>query len=642
MSAHAGHSAAASQIPGEWLSSHGGAQRATESRLSLFTGRFLFGALILVIALSPFEAGYPPLGRFSISNSLGTTFTNLEAFLFLMVGAWLLRLAFTSSARRRLLRLPLLLPILGLVAAAVISTAFGEFKSLGVQFIYRLLMGVLVYATVWEVLRGRRRLLAALGTLVGAGFVAAVVGLMEFAPWIDLQPWLKAFKPQPTTVGGMLRLSGSFEYANGAAMYFEMVLPVAIGMVALFSSKRLVEAVFGVGRFSERLRLVVQIALLVVAGVLTMALVLTFSRAAWAGALVAVGAIGLAVLLRKRDGSQPVARTILRSLAASVAVMALGATYIAITQPLLVLRLTAGENDRSWYKNSITPQTLPALNAGEVVTVPVTLRNEGPMTWQAERVPVVSLSYHWRNANEDQNSAFYAVFEGVRTSLPHDVGPGQSVTVEAIVQAPPKPGDYLLEWDLVQERVAWFYEKTKTRAEPTPHRVDAITEGQQMPPLGSSNQRQVSVQLLENADTSTVPRSKLWSAAFAMFRDHPITGVGPDGFRNLYGKYAGVTQWSKNIYTNNTYIEMFTNLGLIGGLAFLLIAGLAVWRSIRNILREPVDALWVACLGMTAGLIAFYFHGFADYFLFSTPMYIIFWFAMAVSVFWPKLVDRES
>ena len=625
-------------MSGEWLSSQGGVQPAAESRLSLLTSRFLFGTLLLVVALSPFEAGYPPLGRFAISRSIGMTFTNLEAFLFLMVGAWLLRLVVSPGARRRLLQLPLLVPILCLIVAAVISTAFGEFKSLGVQFIYRLLMGVLVYAVAWEVLRGRRRLLMGVGTLVGAGVVAAVIGLLEFVPAINIQPWLQMFKPQPTTVGGMLRLSGSFEYANGAALYFEMVLPIAICILIMFSSRPLVNQIFGAGRFSERLRRVIQFLCLGALGLLAMALVLTFSRAAWAGTVVAVGVIGLAALLRKRGSPQHVAQFVLPPLAAAVVVMVLGVIYVAITQPLLVLRLTAGENDRSWYSNSITAQTLPALSAGEVVTVPVTLRNEGPMTWQAERVPTVNLSYHWKNAEVGEDSAFYAVFEGVRTPLPHDVRPGESVTVDAIVQAPPKPGDYLLEWDLVQERVAWFYEKTKKRIEPTPHRVAEAVAAQETPPLGSTRQPRVSVELMENADTSTVPRSKLWSAAFAMFRDHPITGVGPDGFRNLYGKYAGVTQWSKNIYTNNTYIEMFTNLGLIGGLAFLLLSGLAVWRSARNVMREPVDALWVVSLGTTASLFAFFFHGFADYFLFSTPMYIIFWFVMAVSVCWPRLV----
>jgi uncharacterized membrane protein len=107
--------------------------------------------------------------------------------------------------------------------------------------------------------------------------------------------------------------------------------------------------------------------------------------------------------------------------------------------------------------------------------------------------------------------------------------------------------------------------------------------------------------------------------------------VGPDGFRNLYGEYAGVTVWNRNIFTNNTYIEMFTNLGVLGGLAFVWLAGLAMWRGGRNVLHGEVGAAWVIGLSATAALAAFFLHGLADYFLFSTPIYIMFWMLMGIS-----------
>ncbi|HUP27246.1 MAG TPA: O-antigen ligase family protein [Chloroflexia bacterium] len=613
----------------------------SEGRLGLVSGRLLFGALLLVLAATPFEAGYPPLGRFAIGKSLGMTFTNLEAVLFVLGGAYLLRLLTSRSARGRLVHMPLLWLIIGLVAAAALSTLFGEFKSLGVQFIYRLLMGVMVYASAWEALAGKRRLFAALCSFAGAGLAAALVGLLEFAPWANFQVWLRAFKPQPTTVGGMLRLSGSFEYANGAAMYFEMALPVALALAVFFSSRLLTDDLFSSRRLSEVARRFWQFASYLLVGLFTTALILTFSRAAWAGALAGVGVMALAALLRRRSGPLRTERLVLRPLAAAVAVMALAAVYAAVTHPLLVLRLTAGENDRSWYKNSIIPGPVPPLSAGEVVTVPVTLRNEGPMVWQAERVPAVDLSYHWKNAGEGPDAQYYAVFEGERTRLPADVAPGGTVSVEAIVRAPAKPGNYLLEWDLVQERVAWFYEKSKLRTPPSLHTVRERSAADPKPMPVAPGAPQVAVQAIEDSDTSTVPRGKLWRAAFAMFLDHPLTGVGPDGFRNLYGKYAGVTQWSKNIYSNNTYIEMFANMGIIGGGIFLLLAALALWRSLRNILRQPVCAAWVLCLGATASLVCFFLHGFADYFLFSTPIYITFWLIMAVSVGWPSLLNRQ-
>jgi hypothetical protein len=42
-------------------------------------------------------------------------------------------------------------------------------------------------------------------------------------------------------------------------------------------------------------------------------------------------------------------------------------------------------------------------------------------------------------------------------------------------------------------------------------------------------------------------------------------------------------------------------------------------------------------LGATASLVAFFVHGVADYFLFSTPLYMVFWFMLSVSGRWSAL-----
>jgi O-antigen ligase len=146
---------------------------------------------------------------------------------------------------------------------------------------------------------------------------------------------------------------------------------------------------------------------------------------------------------------------------------------------------------------------------------------------------------------------------------------------------------------------------------------------------------------LLDADQATVNRAQLWRVALRMFRQHPLTGVGPDGFRNLYGKYAGVTSWNKNIYTNNTYIEMFTNTGLLGGLAFVALIVLALVRLTRNIVTQPTGARWVLAAGVSAASVAFFLHGFADYFLFTTPIFVMFWLCLSISVLWPQMNRRE-
>jgi len=87
-----------------------------------------------------------------------------------------------------------------------------------------------------------------------------------------------------------------------------------------------------------------------------------------------------------------------------------------------------------------------AVNA--MVTVPITITNAGTATWQPG---AFNAAYHIYVP-----SGALFVWDGVRTALPAAVGPGQAVTLGVIVKMPATPGTYLVQFDVVQEGVAWF------------------------------------------------------------------------------------------------------------------------------------------------------------------------------------------
>ncbi len=89
--------------------------------------------------------------------------------------------------------------------------------------------------------------------------------------------------------------------------------------------------------------------------------------------------------------------------------------------------------------------------AGETVTFPVRIRNEGSLTWPNSGSHPVNLTYKW--LDEDRN---VVVPDGLRTPLPHEVAPQQEVSLEAQVQFPADAGQYILQMDMVQEFVTWF------------------------------------------------------------------------------------------------------------------------------------------------------------------------------------------
>ncbi len=81
-------------------------------------------------------------------------------------------------------------------------------------------------------------------------------------------------------------------------------------------------------------------------------------------------------------------------------------------------------------------------------TVPIKVTNGSNQTWGAGSN--YRLSYHWA-----QNGSV-VISEGKRTFLTAPVSPCQTVPLTATVQAPPTPGTWTIEWDMVNEGVTWF------------------------------------------------------------------------------------------------------------------------------------------------------------------------------------------
>lgn len=109
-------------------------------------------------------------------------------------------------------------------------------------------------------------------------------------------------------------------------------------------------------------------------------------------------------------------------------------------------------------------------------------------------------------------------------------------------------------------------------------------------------------------DRSVGDRYALWATAIAIWRDDPVTGVGPKGFRAHRDAYAPLQLSSGSdvadpglgfrreplLSPHNMYLLVLSEQGLAGALAFgVLVPGLAVvsWRRTRQLdgLPDPGD-----------------------------------------------------
>ncbi len=107
------------------------------------------------------------------------------------------------------------------------------------------------------------------------------------------------------------------------------------------------------------------------------------------------------------------------------------------------------------YVEFDVPRTM---KVGEKVLADITVKNTSDVAWPSKpnlkNLYAVNLAYHWIN-----KQGIFVVFDGIRTPLPEDLFPGNSVKLVATIQAPNRRGKYILEITLVQEGHAWFPER---------------------------------------------------------------------------------------------------------------------------------------------------------------------------------------
>lgn len=111
-----------------------------------------------------------------------------------------------------------------------------------------------------------------------------------------------------------------------------------------------------------------------------------------------------------------------------------------------------------------TPRVPGSWKAGESLPVDLVVKNIGDQTWpdipssdQGKGRGAVRLTYRWWKSAGDK--APLVDYDLARGDLYAPVPPGGTADLTVMVVAPPKPGAYVLQLELVAELVQWFQDQ---------------------------------------------------------------------------------------------------------------------------------------------------------------------------------------
>lgn len=125
--------------------------------------------------------------------------------------------------------------------------------------------------------------------------------------------------------------------------------------------------------------------------------------------------------------------------------------------------------------------------------------------------------------------------------------------------------------------------------------------------------------------SSEPTRFPIWRSTWAMIRDNPLTGVGPDQFLYQYGRrYVEPIGWPERYtsHSHNFLLDFAVRLGAGGVAALVTMIGAVlavVWTEIEAVRNDPVR------LGVLGALIAGGIHGLIDNSYFLPDLAVMFW-----------------
>jgi len=136
-------------------------------------------------------------------------------------------------------------------------------------------------------------------------------------------------------------------------------------------------------------------------------------------------------------------------------------------------------------------------------------------------------------------------------------------------------------------------------------------------------------------------RIMLWKGTLAMVREHPYLGFGVNTYTKVFPKYKPA-EYPDVRYTHNSYLQMASEIGIIGSglfIIFLLSIIISSSRRLRLLNKGLSRDLY---LGLFAGIIGFLVHCVVDTHLYSVTLSLLLYLYLGVLVAFRNLTYDKT
>lgn len=126
----------------------------------------------------------------------------------------------------------------------------------------------------------------------------------------------------------------------------------------------------------------------------------------------------------------------------------------------------------------------------------------------------------------------------------------------------------------------------------------------------------------------------IWAGTINLLQQHPIFGAGLNGFKTLYSNQYRLPQFQEQFqYPHNLLLTFWTETGILGLFAFLVLLVSAISLIIRKLLQSKYVFIGAGLLGMLSYI---FIHGIIDVPYFKNDLSVEFWVTLALIQLWSE------
>ena len=144
------------------------------------------------------------------------------------------------------------------------------------------------------------------------------------------------------------------------------------------------------------------------------------------------------------------------------------------------------------------------------------------------------------------------------------------------------------------------------------------------------------------SDSSSMDRKFIWQAGWKMFVSSPWIGVGIGTFMDNFKKFIAVDYKYTAAYAHNCYLQMASEIGIIGLMAFLSILAVFFYQGIKTLKSQERTFHWYILLASLAGILGYCVQMGVDTILYSLDLGMLFWLVLGMGVAAMRNMDAKN